>query len=98
LTSDDKYADKWKESYQKYKILLKDNIEKYDLSNDYIQRSSEDLFELVKEWRFMFLRLMNILPPMPQPPPQIKIPSRVENELKEMVSKAISKELEGEDE
>ena len=98
LTSDDKYANKWKESYQKYRAILKDNIKKYDLSDDYIQRSSEDLFELIKEWRFMFLRLMNILPPMPQPPPQIKIPSRVENELKEMVSKAISKELEGEDE
>lgn len=97
LTSDEKYADKWKESYQKYRKILKDNIDKYDLSDDYIQRSSEDLFELVKEWRFMFLRLMNILPPMPQQPPQIKIPSRVENELKDMVSKAISKELEGED-
>ena len=74
---------------------MKDNVREYDLSEEYIKRSLDDLYKLIKEWRLMFMRLMNIMVPITQPSQQIKIPSRIENELKEMVSKAISGELKG---
>lgn len=97
LSSEVTKPEKWKERYEKYRKLLRDNIQEYDLSEEYIKKSLEDLYELIKEWRFMFMRLMNIMIPMPHQSQQIKIPSRIENELKEMVSKTISRELKGEE-
>ena len=63
------------------------------MSNSYLEKSANDLFKFIKEWRFMFLRLMNILPPIQQ---QIKMPSQVDKELKDMISQTIKNELEGE--
>lgn len=97
LSSEVPDPEKWKERYEKYRDLLKNNVKGYDLSEEYIKKSLDDLFQLIKEWRFMFMRLMSIMVPIPQQSQQIKIPSRIENELKDMVSKAISKELEGEE-
>jgi len=97
ITSDElEYRNKWKERNNKFRNILKSNIEEYQLSDEYIVKSLENLYEFVKEWRFMFMRLMNIIPSMPSVYSQIKIPSRIENELKDMVSKTISEELKGE--
>ncbi len=94
VLSDELKHKEWEKRYESYKIKLKTNIQDFELSETYIKKSLEDLFEFIMEWRFMFMRLMNIVPLMQQQ--QIKIPSRIENELKSMVSSAISKELEGE--
>lgn len=95
VLSDEKETDNWKNRYEKCKEKLNDNIQDYELSDTYIERCLEDLYDFIKEWRFMFMRLMNLIPPMQLQ--QIKIPSRIESELKEMVSETISKKLEGEE-
>ena len=94
VISDKSANNEWKIRYDGYRNRIVSNIENYDLSQIYIENSTLDLFEFIKEWRFMFLRLVNIMPLMQE---QVKIPSRIENELKNMVSQAISKEIEGED-
>ena len=70
-----------------------ENINAYEMSDTYIKRSIDDLFDIIKEWRYMFLRLMNI--GIPRQEGKMKIPTKVEEELKGMVSKVTSQELEG---
>ena len=85
----------WRERFNIFRNKLIMNINQYELSDTYIEKSLEDLYCFIKEWRFMFIRLMNLMPPIQQQ--QVKIPSRIENELKKMVSEAISKEIKGEE-
>ncbi len=85
----------WRERFNVFRNKLKRNISLYELSDTYIEKSLEDLYCFIKEWRLMFIRLMNLLPSIRQQ--QVKIPSRIENELKKMVSETISKELKGEE-
>jgi len=93
IISNDTVDTIWNERYNNYKKMLIENLNSYEMSDTYIKKSVDDLFIIVKEWRFMFFRLMNI--GFLTKEEKIKIPSKVEEELKQMVSKVTSQEIEG---
>ncbi len=95
LLSDETENVEWSNRHKTHIGILKENITNYELSDGYIERCLDDLYVFIKEWRLMFMRFMNIIPQIPQ---QVRIPSRIDSELKNLVSKAVSKEIKGEKE
>ena len=93
ILSDESGDTLWEDRYNDFKKKFTENINAYEMSDTYIKRSIDDLFDIIKEWRYMFLRLMNI--GIPRQEGKMKIPTKVEEELKGMVSKVTSQELEG---
>jgi hypothetical protein len=91
--SKDPKDDFWEEKYFKLKEKIKKNIEEFDIDDEYLIKTTDLLFEICKEWRVMFIRLMEIAPQVKRE--QTSIPPKIQEELKGMVSKITDSEVEG---
>lgn len=85
--------DYWEEKYFHIKEKIKNNIEEFDIDDEYLEKTTNLLFEICKEWRLMFMRLMEIAPQIKRE--KTSIPPKVQEELKGMVSKITESELKG---
>ncbi len=83
----------WEKKYLELKKKIKNNINEFNYDAEYLKKTSELLFELCKEWRFMFIRLMDITPQVSRE--KTTIPPKIQEELKGMVSKVTESELKG---
>lgn len=88
-------TEKWKKLYAEYKEKLAENLELFELDDSYIIQSTDLIFEICKEWRLMFIRLLEI-PKAQYIGKPISMPKIVKEDLKEMVSDLISSRLEEE--
>ncbi len=87
--------EKWKKLYFEYKEKLTNNIESFEINDEYIKSTVNLIFEVCREWRFMFIRLLEL--PKPQfIEKSFSMPEIVKEDLREMVSDLISSKLEGE--
>lgn len=84
----------WEEKYFLFKEKIRRNIEEFDIDDEYIEKTSDLLFEICKEWRLMFIRLLDITPQVKRE--KTSIPPNIQEELKGMVSKITDSELKGE--
>ncbi|TFG24168.1 MAG: hypothetical protein EU529_05110 [Promethearchaeota archaeon] len=86
---------RWKESYDKFKKNLLDNLERFNDDKDYIENSIDFLFEICKEWRYMFIRMLEI-PKISTSvvEKQTTVPKKVKEDLDEIVSELIDSKLE----
>lgn len=84
---------KWKELYLKYKTKLISNIDKFSTESSYIITTTDLIYEFCEEWRFMFMRLLE-LPRTSIIEKPITIPKIIREELNEFVSNLISSKLE----
>lgn len=87
--------EKWKKLYFEYKEKLTNNIESFEINDEYIKSTVNLIFEVCREWRFMFIRLLE-LPKSQFIEKTISMPEIVKEDLREMVSDLISSKLEGE--
>lgn len=87
--------EKWKKLYFEYKEKLTNNIESFEINDEYIKSTVNLIFEVCREWRFMFIRLLE-LPKSQFIEKPISMPEIVKEDLREMVSDLISSKLEGE--
>jgi len=89
----EKKSNKWQKLYLEYVDKVVKNFESFDISDSYLSSIIDLIFEICKEWRFMFIRLLEI--PKPQLiERRITMPDIVKQDLKEMVSDLISSKLE----
>jgi hypothetical protein len=86
--------DFWENKYNKFREILIDNLRSFDIVDEYIVNSSNLLFDICVEWRYMFMRIMEL--PRLEQKRYTKIPPNVEDQLKEMVSQITKSELKGE--
>ena len=89
-------TEKWKKLFFKYKEKLTNNIELFEINDEYITTTVDLIFEICKEWRFMFIRLLEI-PKSQFIEKPVSMPEIVKEDLREMVSDLISSKLEGEE-
>ena len=95
IFSEEPKIDFWEKKYFKIKEKIKSNIENFDIDEEYIEKTASLIFEICKEWRIMFIRLMDITPQFKRK--KTSIPPKIEEELKGMVSKITDSELKGEE-
>lgn len=94
ILSDDTKKNFWEEKYLKIKEKIKNNVVTFDIDDEYIEKTTNLLFEICKEWRLMFIRLMDITPQVKRE--NTSIPPKIKEELKGMVSKVTDSEIKGE--
>lgn len=94
ILSDDTKKNFWEEKYLKIKEKIKNNVVTFDIDDEYIEKTTNLLFEICKEWRLMFIRLMDIAPQVKRE--NTSIPPKIKEELKGMVSKVTDSEIKGE--
>ncbi len=95
LQNEESKIERWKESFDNFKEKLLDNIEKFNDDKNYIENSIDFLFEICEEWRYMFIRMLEI----PKTSnsvveKQITVPKKVKEDLDEIVSDLIASKLE----
>jgi len=83
----------WEEKYNQLKDKVKKNLNQFGYDNEYLEKTSDLLFDLCKEWRFMFIRLMDITPQVKRE--KTSIPPKIQEELRGMVSKVTDSEMRG---
>jgi len=93
ILSDEPKNKFWEKKYFEIKEKIKNNIKIFDINEEYITKTASLIFVICKEWRIMFIRLMDITPQIKRK--KTVIPPKIEEELKGMVSKITDSELEG---
>jgi hypothetical protein len=91
LTSELK-SDRWEVLFKEYKAKLISNIKIYSNGDSYINKSTDFLYEICKEWRFMYLRLLE-LPKGSPIEKEVVIPPDIKKELDEIVTNLIKDKL-----
>jgi hypothetical protein len=91
--SEENKSDRWTQSYSKFKENIIVYLKKFIADESYIESSSKLLFEICKEWRFMFLRMLEI-PKRSIIEKQVEVPNKVKEDLNEIVSDLINTKLE----
>ncbi len=86
---------KWRDLYQSYRSKIIQNLKSYESGEEYLNESLVFLFELCQEWRYMFMRLLE-LPKATPIEKEVSIPENIKEELNKMVSNLIRKKLEEE--
>ncbi|KKK40332.1 hypothetical protein LCGC14_0786500 [marine sediment metagenome] len=92
MSKEPKY-ESWEENYLVLKEKIKKNISEFDIDAEYLGKTRDLLFELCKEWRFMYIRLLDITPQVKRE--KTSIPPKIQEELKGMVSKITDSEMKG---
>jgi hypothetical protein len=80
--------------------LLINNIKLYKQSTQqqYLQSSLNDIFDISKEWRLMYVRFMDIRIPIPSVKQRnIELPEETREILKDMALKGVQSEIRGEE-
>ncbi len=86
---------RWKESYNIFKNKLLDNLKKFNDDEEYIENSIDFLFEICEEWRYMFIRMLEIPKTSTSVvEKQVSVPKKVKEDLDEIVSDLIGSKLE----
>ena len=86
---------KWGDLYERYREKIIQNLKSYESGEEYLNESLVFLFELCQEWRYMFMRLLE-LPKATPIEKEVAIPENIKEELNKMVSNLIRKKLEEE--
>lgn len=95
LQHEESKIERWKKSYDSFKKNLLLNLEKFNDNNKYIDHSVDFLFEICKEWRYMFIRMLEIPKTSTSAVgKQITVPKKVKEDLDEIVSDLIGSKLE----
>lgn len=94
LLSNENVVDKWEELYKDFKNQFLLNLKSFSLEDEYITSSISLLFEICKEWRLFFMRLLEI-PRGTKVGRIVPIPKNVREELDEIVTKLIDSKIEG---
>ena len=84
----------WEAKYINLKEKIKNNVENFNIDDEYLVKTTELLFEICTEWRQMFIRLIEVSQQVQRE--KTSIPPKIKEELKEMVSKVTSSEKKGE--
>lgn len=85
--------ERWVQSFENFKEKLIRNINKFMEDETYIENSIDFLFEICEEWRYMFIRMLEI-PKTSIIEKQVAVPKKVKEELNEIVSDLITSKLE----
>ncbi|MHA1491082.1 MAG: hypothetical protein ACTSRI_15720 [Promethearchaeota archaeon] len=51
----------WEQKYIKLKEKIINNIESFNIDEEYLEKTTDLLFEICKEWRHMFIRLIELI-------------------------------------
>ena len=95
LQCEESKIERWKESYDKFKKNLLNNLEKFNDDKKYIENSIDFLFEICEEWRYMFIRMLEIPKTSTSVvEKQVMVPKKVKEDLDEIVSDLIGSKLE----
>ncbi len=95
LQYDESKIQRWKESYEKFKKNLLNNLEKFNADKKYIENSIDFLFDICEEWRYMFIRMLEIPKTSTSVvEKQVTVPKKVKEDLDEIVSDLIGSKLE----
>lgn len=95
LQYEESKIERWKESYDKFKKNLLDNLEKFNDDKKYTENSIDFLFEICEEWRYMFIRMLEIPKTSTSVvEKQVTVPKKVKEDLDEIVSDLIGSKLE----
>ncbi|WP_457557938.1 hypothetical protein [Candidatus Harpocratesius sp.] len=85
----------WHEKWEIYQIQIKKNLEDYIKKDeqDYIKHSIKLLFELCKEWRFMFIRLIEPVQKLNKIEREVELPLEIKEKIQHLAKKAIDEDL-----
>ena len=93
LLASETKIEKWENLYKEYTDKLISNIDSYKNNDDYINDSIDFLYEICKEWRLMYIRLLELPKTVPIEK-EVNIPPDIKQELDEMVTNLIKNKLE----
>lgn len=85
--------ERWLQSYNNLKEKVINNLKKIFEDQPYIESSIDLIFEICEEWRYMFIRMLEI-PKTTVLERQVTVPKKVKEDLNGIVSDLISSKLE----
>lgn len=86
----------WYKKWEIYQVLIKKNLDDYlnKEEQEYIKQSIKLLFELCKEWRFMFIRLLEPIQKLNKIEKEVELPHEIKEKIQDLAKKAIDEDLE----